>query len=254
MYADSPHGFQPDSNRVEIYERDSYRRDQAFFLRFAIAIFAFVVFAFAQWALRGFANYATLPVAVHVHWIAMLGWMGLFVVQNYLAGRGSLALHRKLGWVGVALAVFVAVIGTYVTIEAIRRHRVPPIFTDPYFLVLGPVHTYFFLATLFAAIFLRRQTQWHRRLMLVATVLLLEPAFGRLVPFPILSGPLGPWTELLLQLGVLAIAMVHDWRVRGGVHPALWWGAGVVTLCVTTVVALSQTTTVAALAAGYAAS
>lgn len=230
----------------------AYRQDQAFFLRLAVGIAVFVVFAFGQWALRGYANYQTAPVAVHVHGFAMLAWLGLFIVQNYLAGTGSLALHRKLGWLGVALAVFVAFIGTFVTIESIELHRVPPIFTNPYFLVLGPIHTYFFLATLIAAVIMRRETEWHRRLMLVATVLLLEPAFGRLVPFPIMSGPWGAWVELVLQLGILAIAMVHDRRVRGSVHPALWWGAGVVTVCVATVVLLSGMQMIISMAAGYA--
>ena len=230
----------------------AYRQEQVFYLRLAVGITIFTVFSFAQWALRGYADYAAAPVAVHIHSIAMLCWLGLFITQNYLAGKGSLELHRKLGWLGVVLAIFVAVMGTYVTTEAVALHRVPPIFTAPYFLVMGPIHTYFFLGTLAAAVAMRRNTEWHRRFMLVATVLILEPPIGRIVPLPVLASPLGPWVELLLQIGLLAIAMVYDRKVRGSVHPAYWWGVGILTACVATIVALSTMHAVSVMAASYA--
>lgn len=231
----------------------AYRQDQAFFFRLAIGIFVLVVFAFLQWALRGFSNVAVAPLTVHIHGIAMLGWLGLFIVQNYLAGSGNLAVHRKLGWCGAALALFICGIGTQVTVQAIALHRVPPIFTDPYFLMLGPVHLAFFIAVLAAALVRRRSTEWHRRLMLVATVVLMEPAFGRLVPGPIIMTPWGPWIEGALQAAVLGIAMLHDRRTRGAVHPALWWGVAVIFLCKVVVNALAASAPVIAWAEALAA-
>lgn len=224
----------------------AYRQDQAFFLRLAIAVSALVVVAFAQWAIRGHANYATAPIAVHVHAVTMLAWLGLFITQNYLAGCGKLALHRKVGWTGVALAIFMLLVGTYITLEAIALHRVPPIFTEPYFLVLGPVHLVWFAIVLACAIVLRRRTEWHRRLMLTATVLVMEPAFGRLVPFPILMSAAGPWVEAALQAAVLGIVMVHDRRNRGATHPALWWGVAAIFASMLSVVVLSGTSMVVA--------
>jgi hypothetical protein len=231
----------------------SYRRDQAFFLRLAAGISLLVVFAFAQWALRGFADYATAPPAVHVHGIVMLGWLALFVTQNHLAGRGSLRLHRRLGWAGAVLAAFMVYIGTVVTLEAIALQRVPPIFTTPYFLVLGPVHLAGFALLLALAISLRRQTEWHRRLMLVATVVLIEPAFGRLLPPAVMTASWGAWVEGGLQAALLGIAMLHDRRVRGAVHPALWLGVIAVFLCVLTVQLLAEAAPVVACAEKLAA-
>jgi len=226
----------------------AYRQDQVFFLRLAIAVSILVIVAFAQWALRGYANYATAPIAVHIHGLTMLSWLGLFVTQNYLAGNGNLALHRKLGWAGVGLAAFMLFIGTYITLESLALHRVPPIFTPPYFLLLGPVHLVYFAIVIGFAIALRRRTEWHRRLMLLATVLVMEPAFGRLIPPPILMSPAGPWIEGALQAAVLGIAMLHDRRVRGAIHPALWWGVAAIFLSVLTVDQLSHTQPVVAYA------
>lgn len=231
----------------------AYRQDQAFFLRLAIAVSVLTFLAFAQWALRGYANYQTAPIAVHIHAVTMLGWLGLFITQNHLAGSGNLPLHRKLGWTGVGLAAFMLFIGTYITVESLQMHRVPPIFTEPYFLMLGPIHLVWFAIVLGFAIGLRRRTEWHRRLMLAATVLVMEPAFGRLVPFPVLMSAAGPWVEAILQSLVLGIAMIHDRRVRGAVHPALWWGVAAMFASTASVIALSKTAAVIAWATALSA-
>ena len=77
-----------------------FARDQRFFVRMSIGMAVFVVFAFAQWALRGFVSPATVPIWVHLHGVAMLAWLALFVAQNLLADMSNVALHRKLGWLG----------------------------------------------------------------------------------------------------------------------------------------------------------
>ena len=203
-----------------------YRHDQAFFLKLSVGIFLFSAFAFTQWALRGYVNYSATPLSVHLHALAMVSWLVLFIWQNRLAMHGNLARHRKWGRIAMCLAAFLVAIGTYITLQAIILHRVPPIFTPAYFLVLGPVHLIFFIGILTAAAARRRQPEWHRRLMLVSTVLLMEPAFGRLVPPPLLATPWNPVAEAVMQCALLGIVMLHDRRVRGRIHPALWWGVG----------------------------
>lgn len=146
----------------------SYRNDQAFFLNLSIGTGIFCVFAFTQWGLRGYVNYATTPLSVYLHALAMASWLALFIWQNYLALHGDLVRHRKWGRAAVGLAAFLIALGTYVTLQAITLHRVPPIFTPSYFLVLGPVHLAFFAFVLTAAIAGRAHPEWHRRLMLVA--------------------------------------------------------------------------------------
>jgi hypothetical protein len=55
--------------------------------------------------------------------------------------------------------------------------------------------------------------------MLGATVIVMEPGIGRILPMPLLGG-FAPWAELSVQLGVLAILARHDRKVLGRVHPA----------------------------------
>lgn len=204
----------------------SYLSDQRFFTRLAQVLAGLIVFGFLQWALRGFVDPLRTPIWIHAHGIAMLGWLGTIVAQNSLAGSGNLALHRKLGWASLALVLAIVFLGTYAGRMALAMHRVPPFFTDAYFLALTHVEVTVFGLAVLAAIGLRRQTQWHRRLMIAATVLLMEPALGRLLPMPLLGQIVGGWTVTAIQVGVLAIMARHDAKVLGSVHPATLAGMG----------------------------
>ncbi|MEI6640633.1 MAG: adenylate cyclase [Novosphingobium sp.] len=198
----------------------AYQADQRFFTRLALALAALIVFGFAQWALRGFVDPLKTPIWIHLHGIAMLGWLALIVTQNSLAERGNMALHRQLGWLGLVLVAAIVGLGMFSGRMALALHRVPPFFTDSYFLALTHVEVVAFASLVGTAIALRRNTQWHRRLMFGATVILMEPALGRLLPMPLLGQTVGGWIEAGLQVGFLAILARHDRKVAGSVHPA----------------------------------
>jgi hypothetical protein len=79
------------------------------------------------------------------------------------------------------------------------------------------------LFTLFvgSALALRRHREWHKRLMLLATMTLLVPAMGRLDAQ--IMQPLGLPRLVLapaVTVAFVAWAWVHDWRRLGRVHPA----------------------------------
>lgn len=230
-----------------------YSGDQRFFSRMAIGISVFILFGFMQFAARGFVDYRAAPVWVHLHGLLFISWLALFVTQNVLAQRGALALHRRLGWLTVAVAAAIVPLTIFTGIMAVSLHRQPPFFEPPFFLALTQVGAVFFGSMVAAAIMLRRNTEWHRRLMLSATVLVLEPAFGRTLPMPLLGAEPGEAIACILQVGILGIAMLHDRKHRGAVHPALWWGAGAVITGHVLVSLLSRFPPVIALAAQIAA-
>ena len=78
------------------------------------------------------------------------------------------------------------------------------------------------------AIAMRRQMQWHRRLMLGAAVILIEPAPGRLLSIPLLGQSGGAWLEAALQVSVLGVMARHDAKVLGRAHPATLIAMGAV--------------------------
>jgi len=196
-----------------------FMADQGFFVRYAVIIAIFIVFGFAQFAMRGFSNFPGAPLIVHVHGVLMVGWLGIFVAQNLLVHRGELALHRKLGWISAGIVVLIAITGIMVGFNAVATQRVPPFFSNPFFLALTAVGSLTFAAMVVWAITLRRQVQWHRRVMLGAMFTLLEPALGRLLPMPLL-GSWGEWVALAFQLVFVAVLARHDRKVLGEIHPA----------------------------------
>ena len=219
-----------------------------FWQKMAIGLALFIAFGFAQFSARGFVDFGHIPPYIHLHALVMLGWLGLTVAQPMLAERRDRALHRKLGWIGAVLAGLVVVLGSFVAIKIIAAHREPPFFTPPYFLALTQVGLLVFAGLVAAAIARRRETQWHRRLIIGSTVLLMEPALGRLLPMPLIM-PWGEWVVLVVQLGTLAIVAGHDRRTLGGVHPATIACMAVVTLTHVVVELLAIAPPVVALAA-----
>lgn len=220
----------------------------SFWQKMALGLALFIVFGFLQFAARGFVDYAQAPVWLHVHGGVMLAWLALAIAQPTLAQRGDLARHRRLGWLGAALAAVVFVLGCYVGIKTIAVAHVPPFFTPPYFLALTQLTALAFAGLVIAAIMRRGDTQWHRRLMLGATIAIMEPALSRVLPMPLL-GPWGGTVDLLIQLGVVALVWRHDRRTIGAIHPATVTVAATITLLHLAVEVLGRAAPVADLAA-----
>lgn len=214
--------------------------DQSFFTRFAVALVLFILFGFIQFELRGFVDIRTAPLFLHVHGAVMVSWLAMFVVQNVLISSGQVQIHRTLGWLALALASAVVAVCSYTGVTAIKMNIVPPFFSVAQFLALTQVSAASFGGLVGYAVLRRKDTQWHRRLMLGSLILISEPALGRILPMPILGGEMGEWTVLLVQLAMLAILARHDSKLLGAIHPATKVVTAVVVLSHVAISALSN--------------
>lgn len=194
-------------------------REESFYQKMAAGLAVFILFSFLQFAARGFVDYRQVPLVVHFHAVAMVSWLGLLVVQSTLAQRLDLATHRRLGWVGLPLVLAIPPLGIATCVSVLRGHMVPPFFSPSFFLSLVVIESLTFAGLIIAAIVMRRRTAWHRRFMVGATIILLEPALGRVLPMPLMGG-WGEWVAMALQLGVVGIMARHDVATRGKVHAA----------------------------------
>ena len=152
-----------------------------------------------------------------------MAWIGLYLTQNLLVSKNAIDQHRRLGRIGAVLAVWMVIVGLVLTPVTLATGRVPPIpiFTPSFFLALDWVNITCFAALVFAALYFRKQTDWHRRLMLCATICVIAPALGRILN---LAGAMTEWNNIGVLLIYVAAAMFADWRIRGKVHPAYFWG------------------------------
>jgi hypothetical protein len=116
----------------------------------------------------------------HVHGALMSAWLAVFVVQASLVAAGAVRLHRLLGLAGAALG---ATIWLSMCIASVRVRVAldPPL--DSFLwdvwlreLALSTIFLTFFVA----AILKRRDPATHKRLMTLATVVLLQAAIDRL--------------------------------------------------------------------------
>jgi len=226
-----------------------YSASQPFFVKLAWALSAIIVFGFAQNAALGRVNFPAVPIWVHFHGLAMLAWLALFVTQNRLAASGNLALHRRLGWAGAFLVCVIVGLACFAGVMSLALHRYPPFFTAPFFLALTMTDTMAFGGLVLAGITNRRDTETHRRLIMGGTIVILEPAFGRLLPAPLIGGEMTEWIVMAIQLGVVALIARHDRKTLGRVHAATFSVGVVIALSHVLVSLASKMGPVSALAA-----
>lgn len=171
-----------------------------------------------------------LPLWVHLHGAVMVAWISLFVVQTQLVGRARFALHKQLGWWSTGLVALIVPLGLATTSLAVHRHATPPFFTDAGMMGADLVDLLAFAGLFTAAVLLRRDPAWHKRLLLCATVLLTWPAFGRLCAMAGLPMTSVLGVAAMLMLGLALVGPIHDAVTVRRVHPAYLIGVAVLAL------------------------
>ena len=148
----------------------------------AVAALAAAVFAgFAKtYYFRAFSGSPPLAQAAHVHGLIASVWIVLHYTQARLVAAHRVDLHRRLGIFAAVVAAMLAAQAIPMAIgNAAAGHA--PAGRDPLQFLSVPIGTTT-MFTLFvgSALALRRSREWHKRLMLLATMTLLVPAMGRL--------------------------------------------------------------------------
>jgi hypothetical protein len=167
------------------------------------------------------------PLRVHLHAWAFMGWVAIYLAQNIFVATDRMALHRRLGWIAAGWIVLMVIMGCVVTVAMVRHGTVPFFFRPLQFLVFDPMTVFTFAGLTAAAIVLRRRTEWHRRLHFCGMSMLLGPAFGRLLPLPLLQ-PYA-WEASFAASMLFPIAGAYaDIRRSGRIHPA--WRYGIMTM------------------------
>jgi hypothetical protein len=208
--------------------------DHLFFPSVAAIILASVFLGFAQsYYLQGVLKLPEWkafaapphPLLVHIHAVIFSSWILLLVAQTSLVAADRVDLHRRLGVAGFGLACLLVLVGLAVTSEFLSRHHghEEPGLRFPLLQVLD--------LTLFATLIYfgyrqRFNPDAHKRLMLIATVALLDAAFSR---WPILVVGNGLLADLCCY-ALLALLAVYDMWSIGKVQRATLWGSALLIL------------------------
>lgn len=157
------------------------------------------------------------------HGIIFSSWLVLLITQASLVAANRTDIHRRLGIVGAILAALMIVVGFTLAIHAAKYGFKTPGLPPPLnFLVVPFFDILVFAVLVGAAFYYRGRPDAHKRLMLVATISILPPAFARM-PFALISATF-PLSPFLLGDVVLLGCILWDVVTHRRLHPAYLWG------------------------------
>ena len=230
-----------------------------YFLGTALILLAFVLVGFGRtFFARAFFDVPPIPWYLFVHGFVLASWFLLLVAQTALVAAHRTDLHRRLGVLGGFIAValvgvsLLAVLGfpahvkadflsSGVAFDAAAVQAI--VWTDLASLVI-------YSAFVGTALYWRRRSDMHKRLMLLASMAILGPAVARILPL-LTSGP-GP-LSLVVQSSVLIglplTLVLHDVFDTGRVHRTTFVGVTVYLVAIFGAVAIANTGAGAALIA-----
>lgn len=197
------------------------------FQALAAALLAAVVVAgfVRTYYLRVWFDLPPLTRMAHVHGVLWTLWLALHYTQARLIAAHRADLHRRIGIFGALLGAVLVVSSVDLSIAAGIAGRAPPGRNPLQFMSVSMGASLMFAAFLAAALALRHRRDWHKRLMFLASVVLVMPAVGRLdVQFFRQYGTPPVVVPFLATAAFVAWAWVDDWRKQRSIHPAYLYG------------------------------
>ncbi|MFL6468107.1 MAG: hypothetical protein ACJ72Z_09145 [Pyrinomonadaceae bacterium] len=191
--------------------------EHRFFFAVAVLFPLAVLIGFAPtFYLKPLFNAPPIPrTIVYIHGMLMTGWIALFITQVYLISAKRILVHRKLGFLGVALGLGIIVSGMLTAVAAAKfgSTSTPPGVAPLEFLIV-PFGDLLVFAILFgAAIYYRKNAANHKRLILLTVINFLPPAIAR---FPgELTDSFGPlWFYGVPTFITLIVLTIDTWKHR----------------------------------------
>jgi hypothetical protein len=196
--------------------------------------FVFIGLLSLIYVLAGFTPTYFAPLAAgsfkakpvyHVHGIMYMLWIVLIISQPLLIRFKLTHLHKKIGYAGFALAVGMFVIGLVMAFVSNQLALERGAGNTTLAFLIVPLTDMLLFGTFIALAMLNlRNSEMHKRLILLATLSILPAAFGRIIGIYGLNVPLG----LILQESILILGIAYDLYTRRKIHPVYLYGGAAV--------------------------
>lgn len=206
--------------------------DDLFFSSMALAFLLSVFIGFARTYYLAGVFKAPLPnLLVHIHGAAFSLWILLFIAQILLVAVGRVDLHRRLGMLGFGLACLMVVLGLLVATDRLARHTANPgtetVAEVRAFYAVPLADILMFSTFVYLGYRNRFRAATHKRLMLFATLALLDAAFDRWPIFDPLSLLV---VNVVCFIPLLLLIMGYDWWSTGKVQRVTLWASAFLVL------------------------
>ena len=173
---------------------------------------------------------------VHVHGAVMAGWLLVFLGQTILVARGNLKFHRQLGLFFTAYGAIVWLCMLATSARA-RIAFAPPLEDITWDILLIELYAMTMFGLFFTwGILARKNTGTHKRLVLLATLVLLQAAIDRIPWLP--RGSNGVLTNFMYLDMLLIPLFLYDFFAVGRIHKITLWGTACLVAAQLTVVAV----------------
>src|SRR6266446_5516052 len=196
----------PASGRRPTYRPVNRTVERVFYSGMAILLCICVYIGFSATYFQAGMLRAPLPSPIlHIHGAVFTLWMLLFVAQAALISARRVNWHRSFGTVAFLLPPIMVVLGAIAAIDALHRGvKIGPL--DPAVSAAIPlIGIVGFTIVIYAAWRARRRPDAHKRLILLATIGLVEAAFGR---FPWDRIGLPPAAGAVTGLGIMVLLVI----------------------------------------------
>ena len=197
--------------------------ERLFFFSVTVLICAAVFYGFGSEYVRFRADYFPFPsLLVYIHAALFFSWMFLLLAQASLVSAGRVAWHRRLGIAGFLLLCCMPVVGALTVTAAVAHNRVPPGFDGPWVFYYDAIASLLaFLCLAGFALRYRNAPQTHKRLILLATLVIGEAGIVRWPEHWIHEMSHG---VTMVAYFFLLLIVVYDFSARRKIHSATLWG------------------------------
>jgi hypothetical protein len=158
--------------------------ERKLFLALALLFPIMVLIGFGpSYYLKGYFQSPPLAsVLVHIHAILMTAWVALFAIQVWLIRSKNIRIHQKLGFAAVGIGALIVAVGFFVAVAAAKNGAAstPSFIPRLSFLAVPMFDLVMFVILFGAAIYYRKQSANHKRLMILTVLNFLPPALGRI--------------------------------------------------------------------------
>jgi hypothetical protein len=221
---------------------------------------AFLGFLPTFWMPLSAGKFAANPV-VFMHGIGFFTWTLFALFQTSLVPGGRVSLHREVGLAGISFATLLTVLGLLAALNSLQSGIAAGQAHGAEAFLIVPLTVIVPFAVLIAfAIANIRRPEFHKRLMLLATISVLNAPVAR--PLIVWVFKLPPTQQLPVWIDVPACylsyllivpALIHDWRTRGRIHPVYLIAVPILLIVPLAVMPISDSAAWHSFAKGFAA-
>lgn len=219
----------PQKDRISPGTADHRRWDRNFFLLMVALLWLGILMGFVPEIIHRVQVHRLFPAVVYFHGVVFVAWLSLLTAQILLIRSRRVDLHRELGMAGTALYGGMVVLGV-VTSVVVDYDLFGTPRSDPSFLSIQLADMLAFTVLGGFAIALRKSSDAHKRLMILATIFIANAGFSRWLAHGLErllgDGYWGNWAQLFLaDLLLVALLGAYDLISRRRLYSAYVLGA-----------------------------